>query len=159
MGSLKVCLQSHRHCGPFTHLHLRGYFSSLCPQLGNRGRLATWLSCPPSPVAHESTADGILGKRGDLDSILREGNEMARDPRGLSRAEILNHHLPQPDIIAENKAAFCFDLSGQEHRFLNQGQQCGRLGCRTGSGGCSEAQNPRPGGQLLGKGGDRMGEG
>lgn len=69
--SLNVCLQSHRHCEPLA-LHLQGCFSSLCPQLGNRGRLAAQLSCPP-PVAHESTADGILGKRGDLDSILHEG--------------------------------------------------------------------------------------
>lgn len=80
-------------------------------------------------------------------------------PEGCPGQRFLNHHLPQPDIIAENKAAFCFDLSGQEHRFLNQGQQCGRMGCRTGSGGCSDAQKPRPGGQLLVKGGDRMEEG
>lgn len=66
--------------------------------------------------------------------------------------EILNHHLLQPDTIAENKADLCFDLSRQEHRFPKQGQECGSVSC-------SDAQSPRPGAQLLGKGGDRLEEG
>lgn len=78
---------------------------------------------------------------------------------GLSRAEILSHHLLPPDTITANKAGFCFDLPRRKYSFPKQGQQCGSLDRSWPEEAAQMVRAPALGASSWARVGDRMEEG